>query len=43
MLIIDNNDSRTFRPVVIMIVGKSKGNPDHLGSVDSIEERTCMG
>ena len=40
----DNNDFRTFNPVAFMIVGKAKINAlDHFGSVDSIEERTCMG
>ena len=42
MMVMDNNDSRTFRPVAIMIVGKQKlMRLDHFGSVTSIEEITC--
>ena len=43
IMLIDTNNSRTFRPVAIMIVGKSKlMHLDHFGSVHGIEERTCI-
>ena len=46
-MVIDNNDSRTFRPVAIMTVGKAEINAfmhlDHFGSVVSVEEITRMG
>ena len=44
IVVIDNNDSRTFKPVAIMIVGKEKLMcMDHFRSFSSIEEITCMG
>ena len=42
-MLIDNDDSRTFRPVAIMFENQKLRHLDHFGSVDSIEERTCMG
>ena len=43
IMLTDNNDFVTFRPVAVMTAGKSKINTyqlDHFGSVLSIEERT---
>ena len=41
-MVIDNNDSGTFRPVAMMIVGKAETvtHLDHFGPVASIEEIT---
>ena len=42
-MVVDDNDSGTFRPVAIVIVGRAEINASglFLGSVTSIEEMTC--
>ena len=42
-MVVDDNDSGTFRPVAIVIVGRAEINASglFLGAVTSVEEMTC--